>query len=72
MPSFGAINRRDLIYYLKQLGFEGPYSGKRHQFLIKDELRLIISNPHEGDISKGLVAKILKQAQISRDEWEAL
>ncbi|NEQ19823.1 MAG: type II toxin-antitoxin system HicA family toxin, partial [Microcoleus sp. SIO2G3] len=49
-----------------------PYSGKRHQFMIKDELRLIIPNPHEGDINKGLVAKILKQAQISRDEWEAL
>ncbi|MDZ8025247.1 MAG: type II toxin-antitoxin system HicA family toxin [Nostoc sp. DedQUE11] len=72
MPAFGAINRRDLIYCLKQLGFEGPYSGKKHQFMIKDELKLIIPNQHEGDISKGLVAKILKQAQISKDEWEAL
>jgi hypothetical protein len=52
MPSFGAINRRDLIYYLKQLGFEGPYSGKRHQFLIKDELRLIISNPMKETLAK--------------------
>jgi hypothetical protein len=41
MPTFGAINRRDLIYYLKQLGFEGPYSGKLPQFMIKDELRLL-------------------------------
>ncbi|MDZ8082296.1 MAG: type II toxin-antitoxin system HicA family toxin [Nostoc sp. SerVER01] len=72
MPAFGAINRRDLISCLKQLGFEGPYSGKKHQFMIKDELKLIIPNQHEGDISKGLVAKILKQAQISKDEWEAL
>lgn len=40
--------------------------------MIKDELRLIIPNSHEGDISKGLLAKILKQAQISKDEWEAL
>ncbi|GAB1540366.1 hypothetical protein NUACC21_30350 [Scytonema sp. NUACC21] len=72
MPTFGAINRRDLIYYLKQLGFEGPYSGKLPQFMIKDELRLIIPNPHEGDISKILLSKILKQAQVSKDEWEAL
>ncbi|KAF3884795.1 MULTISPECIES: type II toxin-antitoxin system HicA family toxin [Nostocales] len=72
MPPFEAINRRDLIYYLKQLGFERPYSGKRHQFMIKDELRLIIPNPHEGDISKSLLSKILKQAQVSKDEWEAL
>ena len=72
MPSFGAISRRDLIYYLKQLGFEGPYSGTRHQFMVRDDVRLIIPNPHEGDISKSLLAKILKQAQISRDEWEIL
>ncbi|MTJ09035.1 type II toxin-antitoxin system HicA family toxin [Anabaena sp. UHCC 0204] len=72
MPSFGAISRRDLIYYLKQLGFEGPYSGTRHQFMVRDEVRLIIPNPHEGDISKSLLAKILKQAQINRDEWEVL
>jgi predicted RNA binding protein YcfA (HicA-like mRNA interferase family) len=72
MPSFGAISRRDLIYYLKQLGFEGPYSGTRHQFMVRHEVRLIIPNPHEGDISKSLLAKILKQAQINRDEWEVL
>lgn len=72
MPSFGAISRRDLIYYLKQLGFESPYSGTRHQFMVRDEVRLIIPNPHEGDISKSLLAKILKQAQINRDEWEVL
>jgi hypothetical protein len=24
-----SIKRRDLIYYLKQLGFDGPYSGKK-------------------------------------------
>jgi predicted RNA binding protein YcfA (HicA-like mRNA interferase family) len=72
MPTFGAINRRDLIYYLKKLGFEGLYSGKKHQFMVKDELRLIIPNPHEGDISKSLLAKILKQAQVSKEEWEAL
>ena len=72
MPTFGAINRRNLIYYLKQLGFEGLYSGKKHQFMVKDELRLIIPNPHEGDISKSLLAKILKQAQVSKEEWEAL
>ena len=72
MPSFGAISRRDLIYYLKQLGFDGPYSGTRHQFMVRDDVRLIIPNPHEGDISKSLLAKILKQAQISRDEWEIL
>lgn len=28
MPHIGPIKRKDLIYYLSQLGFEGPYSGE--------------------------------------------
>ena len=27
MPKFGPIKRKDLIRYLQQLGFTGPYSG---------------------------------------------
>ncbi len=34
MPAFGPIQRNDLIRYLKQLGFEGPYSGGKHQCLV--------------------------------------
>ncbi|WP_267910316.1 type II toxin-antitoxin system HicA family toxin [Sphaerospermopsis aphanizomenoides] len=40
--------------------------------MVRDDVRLIIPNPHEGDISKSLLVKILKQAQINRNEWEAL
>ena len=36
------------------------------------ELKLTIPNPHEADISIGLLSKILKQAHINRDEWEKL
>ena len=72
MPSFGAISRRDLIYFLKQLGFNGPYSGGKHQYMIRDELKLTIPNPHKGDISVGLLNRILRQANISREEWETL
>jgi len=72
MPTFGPIKRKDLIRYLKMLGFEGPYSGGKHQFMVKAELRLVIPNPHKGDISKALLAKILRQADISKDDWESL
>ncbi len=70
MPVFGPISRRDLIYYLRQAGFDGPYPGGKHQYMVKEELKLTIPNPHKGDISRGLVAKILRQANISIDEWE--
>jgi hypothetical protein len=28
----------ELIQYLKRLGFEGPYSGGKHQFMVKDDI----------------------------------
>jgi predicted RNA binding protein YcfA (HicA-like mRNA interferase family) len=72
MPSCGPIKRSDLVRHLRQLGFEGPYSGGRHQFMVKGELKLYVPNPHQGDISRGLLARILRQAGIDRDEWEQL
>ena len=72
MAKFGAISRLDLIDYLRQCGFDGPYSGGKHQFLIKGNLRLTIPNPHQGDISIDLLGKILKQAGISRGDWDNL
>ncbi|MBC8263763.1 MAG: type II toxin-antitoxin system HicA family toxin [Anaerolineales bacterium] len=72
MPRFGPIKRRDLIRYLRQLGFEGPYSGGKHQFMIKGDITLRLPNPHRGDIGKELLARVLRQAGIQRDEWEEL
>ncbi len=72
MPRFGPISRADLIWYLRQLGFSGPFAGKKHQFMLKEQLKLRIPNPHGSDISTGLLGQILQQAGISRDEWEKL
>lgn len=72
MPTFGPIKRKDLIVYLKQVGFEGPYSGGRHQYMVKEQLRLAIPNPHQGEIGRELLARILRQAGIEREEWERL
>jgi predicted RNA binding protein YcfA (HicA-like mRNA interferase family) len=38
--------------------------------MIKKSIRLVIPNPHKGDISKDLLSRILKQANISREDWE--
>jgi predicted RNA binding protein YcfA (HicA-like mRNA interferase family) len=71
-PTFGPIKRRELVSFLKRAGFQGPYSGGRHQFLVKGELRLFIPNPHDGEIGRDLLARILRQAGIDRSEWESL
>ncbi len=72
MPHFGPIKRRDLIRYLRRLGFEGPYSGGKHQFMIRGDVTLRLPNPHRGDIGKEFLARVLRQAGIQRDEWEEL
>lgn len=72
MPAFAPIKRRELIRCLKEFGFEGPYAGGKHEFMVKDEFRLTLPNPHRSDIGKSLLAKILDEAGISREDWENL
>lgn len=72
MPWLGPIKREELVRYLRVLGFEGPYSGKKHQFMLKGVVRLRIPNPHQRDIGKELLSRILKQAGIDRETWEKL
>ena len=64
------ISRRDLIERLRLMGFEGPYSGSRHEFMLRGDNRLILPNPHRSIISVDLLARLLKQADISRDAWQ--
>lgn len=66
------VSRRKLIKKLRTLGFEGPYSGTRHQFMVLGSLKLKIPNPHEGNISGALLSEILRQAGISRKDWEGI
>jgi predicted RNA binding protein YcfA (HicA-like mRNA interferase family) len=72
MPPFKPIKRQELIRQLKKLGFSAPKSGGKHQYMVKGQLKLFIPNPHQGDFSKSLLAKILRQANITKDEWENL
>ena len=72
MPRLGPLKRKESIRFLRILGFEGPYSGGKHQFVIKGEITLRIPNPHHSDIGKELLTKILKQAKIDRETWEKL
>lgn len=72
MPSFNAISRRDLIKFLRKAGFDDPYSGGKHQFMVKENIILRIPNPHQSDIGKSLLIRILRQANITKKEWEKL
>ena len=71
-PRLGAIKRRDLIHYLKQLGFEGPFSGGKHQFMVQRDRTLSLPNPHRSEIGRELLVRVLRQAGITKGEWEQL
>lgn len=72
MPSFGPISRANLIRGLRALGFNGPFSGGKHSFMVRGERRLTIPNQHAGSIGVNLLGRILRQAGISREEWESV
>ncbi|GAB4283969.1 MAG: hypothetical protein Fur0025_14390 [Oscillatoriaceae cyanobacterium] len=68
--------RRDFIKKLRQLGFDGPFSGTRHQFMVFGENRLTIPSNDEYSVAQlrmmiREVEEIIDRA-ISLDEWIAL
>ena len=69
MGKLKPISHKELVRKLRKLGFDGPYSGGKHLFMIKGNLTLTIPNPHGKDISVELLKRILRRAEISRDEW---
>jgi predicted RNA binding protein YcfA (HicA-like mRNA interferase family) len=63
------VTRAVLIRRLQSLGFEGPFVGGRHQFMIRGSVRLIAPNPHRQEIGLDLLSRILRQAGVSRNDW---
>jgi predicted RNA binding protein YcfA (HicA-like mRNA interferase family) len=69
MPKISPISWKKFIACLRRYGFTGPYQIGKHPYMVFGSVRLTIPNPHDGDISIDLLARILRQANISRDEW---
>ncbi len=63
------ISWKQLVKRLKDFGFEGPFSGGKHPYMIKGDVVLTLPNPQKNEISADLLIRILKQAEIKRNEW---
>ena len=72
MAKLRPIKRKDLISCLRQLDFTGSYVGGKHEYMQRGRLKVRIPNPHQGDISIGLLKRILEEAEVSLQEWEQL
>jgi predicted RNA binding protein YcfA (HicA-like mRNA interferase family) len=69
MPS--NVSRKELLRKFKNLGYEGPFSGGKHQFMKKGQKKIRIPNPHgSGDIDASLIKEILRQSEITNEEWD--
>ena len=76
MAAWRPLKRRDFIRKLRALGFDGPFSGTRHQFMVLGQHRQTI--PTNSEYSEPQIRMLLRQVesilgrQISLDEWDSL
>jgi len=68
--------RRDFIKRIRQLGFEGPYSGTRHQFMVYENHRLAIPSNSEYSVPQLRMMlneiKAILDRSVTTDEWNSL
>jgi len=71
MTRLAGVSRRELVQRLRKLRFDGPFTGGRHEFMVRGSVRLILPNPHRQEIGPDLLTRLLRQAGISREDWFA-
>jgi len=76
MSRWNPCKRNDFIKRLRRLGFEGAYSGAKHQFMVHGNNRLTI--PSNSEYSVPQLRMMLREVeeiierQITIDEWNNL
>jgi len=76
MAGWRPVKRRDFIRKLRALGFDGPYSGTRHQFMISGQHRQTI--PTNSEYSVPQLRLLLRQVEsilarkVALEEWNSL
>ena len=69
MAELSPVSWRNLVGRLRKFGFDGPYQGGKHPYMIKGNLVLTIPNPHRRDIGVALLSRILRRAGVTEEEW---
>jgi len=76
MSQWMPCKRRDFIRKLRNLAFDGPYSGTRHQFMIYKNHRMTI--PSNSDYSLPQLKMLLREIEqileltITAQKWNNL
>ena len=73
MSQWRRCKRQEFIRRLRKLGFEGPYTGTRHQFMVHKQHRLAIPSNAEYSIPQlRLMLREVEQIitrRISVEDW---
>lgn len=64
-----SISWQEMMRKFYRLGYRGPYSKGKHLVVVRGDDMIHVPNPHRGDLSKQLIAEMLRRAGISRDDW---
>ncbi len=76
MNRWTPCKRRDFIRRLRKLGFDGPYSGTRHQFMTYQNHRLSIPSNSEYSVPqlRFMVREIgaILEREITASDWYIL
>lgn len=76
MSQWQPCKRRLFIKRLRKLGFDGPYSGTRHQFLLYENHRLSVPSNPEYSVPqlKMMISEveIITDRRLSIEEWSDL
>lgn len=68
--------RRDFVKKLRSLGFDGPFSGTRHQFMVYGECRLTIPSNDEYSVPQLRLmireVEVILEREITLEEWNNL
>ena len=76
MSRWAPCKRRDFIRRLRAIGFDGPFSGTRHQFMVYEQYRLAI--PSNAEYSVHQLRIMIREVEeilgrrITVDEWSRL
>ena len=64
------VSWQELVKRLRALGFEGPFAGGKHLFMLKGALRLTLPNPHKQAVCVALKDRMVKMESMEHCEIE--
>lgn len=76
MSRWTPCKRNEFVRRLRKLGFEGPFSGTRHQFMVHQQSRLTI--PSNAEYSVPQLRMMIREVEtvldrpVTIEEWTSL